>query len=163
MSSHNENKRDRKIESGSGRPGDGGHGPVIGSQIPDPRILTPVFKSYRDLEVWQKSMDLVVNCYQLTRSFPKYEVFGLASQIQRAVVSIAANIAEGRARQHTKEFLQHLSIAHGSLAELETLLLIAERLEYISAKSLEELMNKTSTIGRMLNGLRTSLKNKERI
>ncbi|MBI5606302.1 MAG: four helix bundle protein [Deltaproteobacteria bacterium] len=108
-------------------------------------------------------MDLVVDCYQLTRSFPKYEVFGLASQIQRAVVSIAANIAEGRARQHTKEFLQHLSIAYGSLAELETLLQIAERLEYISAKSLEELMNKTSTIGRMLNGLRTSLKNKERI
>ncbi len=85
-------------------------------------------------------MDLVVDCYQIVRGFPKIEVFGLANQIQRAVVSIAANIAEGRARQHTKEFLQHLSIAYGSLAELETLLQIAERLEYITDKCLENLI-----------------------
>lgn len=118
--------------------------------------------SCRDLEVWQKAMDLVVNCYQIVMSFPKFEVFGLESQIQRAVVSIAANIAEGRARQHTKEFLQYLSIAYGSLAELETLLQIAERLEYITDQCLEELMDKTSTVGRMLNGLRNSLNNKKR-
>ncbi len=88
-------------------------------------------KSYRDLEVWQKSMDLVVVCYQITKEFPKNEIYGLSSQLQRAAVSIPSNIAEGRHRQHSKEFLQHLSIAYGSLAELETHIQIAERLHYI--------------------------------
>ena len=89
------------------------------------------FKGYRDLEVWQKAMDLVVDCYRITEIFPKTETFGLASQLQRAGVSVPASIAEGRARQHTKEFLRHLSFAHGSLAELETHLPIAERLDYL--------------------------------
>jgi len=78
------------------------------------------FKGYRDLEVWQKAMDLVVVCYQTTKGFPKSETYGLANQLQRAAVSIPANIAEGRERQHSKEFLQHLAIAYSSLAELET-------------------------------------------
>ncbi|MEW6673234.1 MAG: four helix bundle protein [Thermodesulfobacteriota bacterium] len=77
-------------------------------------------KSYRDLEVWEKAMDLVVICYQTTKKFPKNEVHGLAGQLQRTAVSIPANVAEGRQRQHAKEFLQHLSIAYGSLAEVET-------------------------------------------
>jgi four helix bundle protein len=117
-------------------------------------------QSYRDLEVWQKAMELVVECYQITKSFPKNEVFGLASQLQRAAVSIAANISEGHARQHTKEFLQSLSIAYGSLAELETHIEIAKRLGYIAAETAVELIDKTSTIGRMLNGLRRSLEKK---
>lgn len=115
------------------------------------------FKSYRDLEVWQKAMDLVVECYRITKGFPRSETFGLASQMQRAAVSIPANIAEGQARQHTKEFLQHLSIAYGSLAELETHTQIAERLNYIYTDQLKELTKKTSVIGRMINGLRRSL------
>ena len=114
-------------------------------------------KSYKDLEVWQKAIELVVECYQIARSFPKNEVYGLGSQMQRAAVSIPANIAEGRARQHTKEFLQSLSIAYGSLAELETHIEIAKRLGYIAADTAVELIDKTSTIGRMLNGLRKSL------
>jgi len=114
-------------------------------------------KSYRDLEVWKKAMDLVTECYEMTESFPKKETFGLASQLQRSAVSIAANISEGHARQHTKEFLQSLSIAYGSLAELETHIEIAKRLRYIAADTAVELIDKTSTIGRMLNGLRRSL------
>ena len=117
-------------------------------------------QSYRDLEVWQKAMELVVECYQITKSFPKHEVFGLAGQLQRAAVSIPANLAEGRTRQHTKEFIQHISIAYGSLAELETHIEIAKRLGYIAADTAVELIDKTSTIGRMLNGLRRSLEKK---
>lgn len=116
--------------------------------------------SYRDLEVWKKSMDLVIEYYEITESFPKKETFGLASQLQRSAVSIAANISEGHARQHTKEFLQSLSIAYGSLAELETHIEIAKRLGYIAVDTAVELIDKTSTIGRMLNGLRRSLEKK---
>ena len=116
-------------------------------------------QSYRDLEVWQKAMDLVVECYQITKAFPKAETFGLSSQLQRAAVSIVANIAEGHARQHTKEFQQSLSIAYGSLAELETHILIAERLKYVSTSQLTKLLDRTAEIGRMLNGLRRSLEN----
>ncbi|MFH1562901.1 MAG: four helix bundle protein [Nitrospirota bacterium] len=114
-------------------------------------------RSYRDLEVWQKAMELVIECYRITKEFPRSETFGLASQLQRAASSIPANIAEGRERQYTKEFLQHLSIAYGSLAELETHLEISWRLNYIDEKSLNGLLAKTAEIGRMLNGLRKSL------
>lgn len=117
-------------------------------------------KSYRDLDVWKKAMDLVTECYEMTESFPKKETFGLASQLQRSAVSIAANISEGHARQHTKEFLQSLSIAYGSLAELETHIEIAKRLGYIAENTAVELIDKTSTTGRMLNGLRRSLEKK---
>jgi four helix bundle protein len=116
-------------------------------------------RSYRDLEVWQKAMDLVVECYQITNVFPKAETFGLSSQLRRAAVSIPANITEGHARQHTKEFLQSLSIAYGSLAELETHILIAESLKYIPTSQSMKLLDKTAELGRMLNGLRRSLEN----
>ena len=117
-------------------------------------------KSYRDLEVWQKSMDLVVECYQITKKFPKSEIYGLTSQLRRAAVSIPANIAEGRERQHTKEFIQHLSIAYGSLAELETHILIGQRLNYLDSTQEKQLLEKTAEIGRMINGLRRSLEKK---
>jgi four helix bundle protein len=114
-------------------------------------------KSYKDLEVWQKAMDLVVTCYQATKKFPKSEVYGLASQLQRAAVSIPANIAEGRERKYSKEFIQHLSIAYSSLAELETHIQIAQRLDYISSDKTKRLLEITGEIGRMLNGLRKSI------
>lgn len=107
-------------------------------------------------------MDLIVDCYGMTERFPKKETFGLASQLQRAAVSIAANISEGHARQHTKEFLQSLNIAYGSLAEVETHILIAERLKYIDTSQSMKLLEKTTEIGRMLNGLRRSLENKQK-
>ncbi len=121
-----------------------------------------MLKSYRDLEVWQKAMDLVIMCYQTTKKFPRSEIYGLVSQLQRAAVSIPANIAEGRERQHSKEFIQHLSIAYGSLAELETHVQIAERLNYIEGSQLKKLLSKTSEVGRMLNGLRKSLEKRSR-
>ena len=116
--------------------------------------------SYRDLEVWQKAMRLVVECYKVTKEFPKHEIYGLSSQLQRAAVSIPANIAEGRERQHRKEFLQHISIANGSIAELETHIQIAERLSYLDKNQAKCLLDQTAEIGRMLNGLRNSLKKK---
>ena len=113
-------------------------------------------KGYQELEVWQKAMDLVTMCYQATAKFPKNEIYGLSSQLQRAAVSVPANIAEGRQRQHSKEFLQHLSIAYGSLAEVETHIQIAGRLNYVGEGQIDKLMDITAEIGRMLNGLRRS-------
>jgi four helix bundle protein len=114
--------------------------------------------SFRDLEVWQIAMDLVEDCYRCSASFPKNEVYGLGSQLQRSAVSIPANIAEGQQRQHRKEFIQHLSIAGGSLAELETHIEIALRLHYISQEQGNQLINRTDQIGRMLTGLKKSLR-----
>jgi four helix bundle protein len=117
-------------------------------------------RSYRELEVWQKAMDLVVDCYNIANQFPKSEAYGLTSQLQRAAVSVPANIAEGQGRSHTKEFLNHLSMSYGSLMELETHLQIATRLGYIDDSSLKALLEKSAEIGRMLNGLIRSLNQK---
>lgn len=114
-------------------------------------------KSYRDLAVWQKAMDLVMECYEISKEFPKNETYGLTSQLQRAAVSIPTNIAEGQARQHTKEFIQFLSISYGSIAELETLIQIAGRLNYFNTNQLYKFMDRTATLGKMINGLRKSL------
>jgi len=89
--------------------------------------------SYRDLRVWQKGMDLVVTSYEATKQFPQSELYGLASQIQRAAVSIPANIAEGHGREHLGDYMHHLSMANGSLMELETHFLLAERLGYLKS------------------------------
>jgi four helix bundle protein len=117
-------------------------------------------RSYRELEVWQKAMDLVVDCYCIAKQFPKVELYGLVSQLQRAAVSVPANIAEGQGRNHTREFLNHLSIAYGSLMEVETHLQIAARLCYVDNPTLESLLKKSAEIGRMLNGLNQSLNRK---
>lgn len=117
-------------------------------------------RNYRDLEVWQKAMDLVVHCYQIAARFPDTERYGLCSQLQRAAVSIPANIAEGQGRSHTKEFLNHLSIAYGSLMEVETHLQIADRLKYVTEITIAEHLNQTAENGRMLNGLANALKRK---
>ena len=116
-----------------------------------------MIKSYRDLKVWQKAMNLVVMCYQMTRKFPKNEIFGLASQLQRAGVSVPSNIAEGHQRWHSKEFLHHLSIAYASLAELETHTEIACRLNYIDENYANTVLNQAAEIGMMINGLRKSI------
>ncbi|MBN1507545.1 MAG: four helix bundle protein [Sedimentisphaerales bacterium] len=114
--------------------------------------------SYRYLLMWQRAMDLAIECYELTKRFPRSETYGLVSQLQRAAVSVPSNTAEGRARQHSGEFLQHMSIAYGSLAEVETLTLIAAQLKYISDQQADEVLGKTAEVGRMLNGLRNSIK-----
>lgn len=112
---------------------------------------------YQDLLVWQKSMDIVVRCYRLTSVFPQEERYDLSSQLRRAAVSIPANIAEGHGRSATRAFLNHLSIAMGSLKELETHILIAERLEYVTETQISKLIEDCSEIGKMLKGLSRSL------
>jgi len=114
--------------------------------------------SYRDLEVWQKAMDLVVEVYKLTEQFPDKEKFGLAAQIQRAAVSIPANIAEGQGRMHKAENLHHLSYARGSHYELETHLLIAVRLDYIDRETAKPIWELMQVVGRLLSGLIRALK-----
>jgi four helix bundle protein len=105
-------------------------------------------------------MEMVVEVYRLTRAFPKQEVYGLTSQIQRAAVSVACNLAEGHARDSTREFLHHVSMALGSLAEVETQLLLAQRLAYLRGADLERILSKGEQVGKMLRGLQKSLKAK---
>ena len=114
-------------------------------------------KSYQDLEVWKKSIDLAETVYRLSAQFPPDEKYGLSSQVRRSVVSIAANIAEGAERQGTREFLQFLGIASGSLAETETFLILAQRLGMASPDQVAPILNQAGEIGRMLNGLKRSL------
>jgi four helix bundle protein len=115
-------------------------------------------KSYRDLRVWQKAMDLVVESYKVVSLLPKNEVYSLATQIQRAAVSIPANIAEGHGREHLGDYLHHLSCANGSLMELETHFLIAGRLSYITEERLKSVFQNSAELGRMLSGLISKLK-----
>jgi four helix bundle protein len=117
----------------------------------------PNIKSYRDLLVWQKSMDLVVACYKLAKELPQDELYGLVSQIRRAAVYVPANIAEGHGRRQLGDYLRHLSIASGSLTELETHLLIAVRLNYLQAEELKPVWNVAMEVGRMLSGLTEKL------
>lgn len=119
--------------------------------------MNPV-RSYRDLQVWQKAMDLVLRCYRAAKELPKEEKFGLVPQIQRAAVSVPANIAEGHGRGKTGEYLHFLGIAQGSLTELETLFLITERLGYLHRPLVTGIMEQTGEIGRMLHGLIRSLR-----
>jgi four helix bundle protein len=114
-------------------------------------------RHYRDLKVWQAGMTLAERCYEATRTFPQEEMFGLTSQIRRAAVSIPANIAEGRGRKGTKDFLKFLSIARGSLAELETHLQLSQRVALLDKSKLDDLLRLTDEISRMLSGLRNSL------
>jgi four helix bundle protein len=102
-------------------------------------------------------MDLVEDVYKATKDFPREEIYALTSQIRRAAVSIPSNIAEGQGRRTTADFLRHLSIAYGSLREVETQALIARRLGYIAQTKLDEVMNRAGEVGRLLNGLMSSL------
>lgn len=113
--------------------------------------------SHRDLQVWQRSMELLVDVYRVAHQLPDIERFALASQIRRAASSIPANIAEGKARGTTKAFLNFLSIADGSLAELDTHLEAAARIGYVSRESQSGLLVRMQEIGRMINGLKRSL------
>jgi four helix bundle protein len=109
--------------------------------------------SHKDLVVWQKAMDLVVECYRLSDRFPRSEDFGLRLQLRRAAVSVPANIAEGRGRTGIAEYLHYLSIAHGSLKELETHLEIANRLGYLAPEVLADVFERIDEVGRLLGGL----------
>lgn len=102
-------------------------------------------------------MDLVTESYAATNSFPVSEMYGLTNQLRRAAVSVPANIAEGQARQHTREFLQHLSIAYASLAEVETHIEIATRLSYLPESHQSQLLSRCGEVAWLINGLRRAL------
>ncbi|MBD5263471.1 MAG: four helix bundle protein [Bacteroides sp.] len=115
---------------------------------------------YKDLRVWQKSMDLVVDIYKLLNHLPQEERYALSDQIRRSAVSIPSNIAEGQARNTAKEFSHFLSISRGSLAELETQLILCIRLQYLNDMCLTDIFERMKHIDKMLSGLMNSLKNK---
>lgn len=114
-------------------------------------------RNYQDLVAWQRAMDLVEDVYRASKDFPREEIYALTSQIRRAAVSIPSNIAEGQGRRSTPDFLRHLSIAYGSLREVETQILISRRLKYIAQAKLDEVMSRAGEVGRLLNGLMASL------
>ena len=117
--------------------------------------------SFRDLRVWQGGVDLVVCIYRLTRAFPKHELYGLAGQMQRAAVSIPSNIAEGHTRSHSKEYLQHLCIAQASLAELQTQIEIAARLQYCTQMEYDQLSQQAAGISRQLYALHNAVSKRQ--
>ena len=118
---------------------------------------------YKDLIAWQKAMDLVSAIYDATDGFPKRETYSLTDQIRRAAVSIPSNIAEGQAHYSHREFLHFLSHSRGSLAELETQVLIAKRRNYVSDSQAAELLKRADELGRILSGLINSLREKEHL
>ena len=113
--------------------------------------------SFRDLRVWQAGIDLVESVYRVTPAFLKHELYGLAGQMQRAAVSVPSNIAEGHTRAHNKEYLHHVSIAQASLAELQTQLEIAMRLDYCSREQYDHLFGQAASVSRQLYALRNAL------
>lgn len=116
-----------------------------------------IVRTYQQLQVWQRAMDLAAEVYRVTRALPPDERFGLTSQMRRAAVSIASNIAEGQGRATRGEFKQFLSIADGSLQELETQLLLCQRLAYLADDACQPTLALCSEVGRMLGGLQRSL------
>lgn len=120
------------------------------------------FNSFRDLVVWQRAMDLAQSCYEETKSFPRTETFGMTSQIRRAAASVPANIAEGHGREQTGVFIQFLRTAQGSLKELETHLLLCERVALLGGEASAALLRKSEEVGKMLRSLIRSLEQKQK-
>jgi four helix bundle protein len=114
-----------------------------------------IVRSYQDLKVWQVGLDLSVDCYQLTKAFPREEIYGIVSQIRRASVSIPANVAEGYGRASRGDYIRFLRIAQGSLKELETLLEISKRVGYLDG--VVDASSSCQTLGRLMTGLIRSL------
>jgi four helix bundle protein len=115
---------------------------------------------YRELIAWKKSMTLVQKVYALSSGFSKDERYGLTSQIRRAAISVPSNIAEGQGRDSTREFIRHLSIAYGSLMEVETRVLIGQELGYLERESVSHFLKESAETGRVINGLMRSLRRK---
>jgi four helix bundle protein len=116
-----------------------------------------VAQHYKDLVAWQKAMDLVVDVYKVSDGFPRRETYSLSDQIRRAAVSVSSNIAEGQAHFKPREFLHFLRHASGSLAEVETQISIASRLEYVSEAGAKQVLEHVHEVGRILNGLIASV------
>ncbi len=120
-------------------------------------MINRPLRSYRELIAWQKSVDLVAEIYAITREFPRDEIYGLTSQLRRSAVSVPSNIAEGQGRATKGEFIQFLGHARGSLFELETQIVIAEKLGYLAPQIELQVASRITEVARILNGLLTSL------
>jgi four helix bundle protein len=120
-------------------------------------MATKTIRSHRDLEVWQVAMGVAEQCYRLTQSFPREEMFGLTLQIRRAASSVPANIAEGYGRESRREYIQFLRIAQGSQKELETYLLLAVRVGLASEEMIKPILTECERVGKMLHRLIRSL------
>jgi four helix bundle protein len=120
----------------------------------------PSSSSFRELRVWQEAMKLTSEVYKGTATFPKHEIYGLSQQMRRAAVSIPSNIAEGKGHRSDREFSHFLLHARGSLLELQTQLLIAEELQYISKENAQHLLSMAEGVGRALSGLINSMRDK---
>jgi four helix bundle protein len=118
--------------------------------------------TYKDLTVWQRAMDLAVECYRLTADFPRSEQYGLTSEIRRAAVSIPSNLAEGHCRRTTRAYMNHVSIGLGSSGELDTCIILSERLQFLSHTNAITLSSASDDVGRMLYGLYSALESKVR-
>ena len=116
--------------------------------------------SYQDLKIWQEGMQLAQDCYLMTRGFPREELFGMTSQIRRAAASIPANTAEGWGREGTRDFIHFLRIAQGSLKELETHLILSQRINLIDQDQVKPLLDRSTEIGKMIRSLIGSLQRK---
>src|SRR3989442_15043188 len=127
----------------------------------DPPNAGPIH-SYRDLRVWQQAMTLAEACYRITRQFPKEELYGMTSQIRRAAASVPANIAEGRGRENRGEYIQFLRVAQGSLKELETHVLLSQRVGLATGPAAEPILADCELVGKMLRALIRSLQEKGR-
>ncbi len=116
-----------------------------------------MLSSYKDLKVWQKSIDLVLELYKITNLFPKSEIYGLVSQMRRSAVSIPSNIAEGYSRKHRQEYAQFIRVVFASGAELETQIIISKELKFVSEKEFNRLEILLVEVMKMLNGLNSAL------
>ena len=139
-------------------PGDRIPRPLVASpSLSPPAVKSPPVRSYRDLRVWQDAMDLAEETYRATETFPHHERYGLVTQLRRAAVSVASNIAEGNARS-TGDYLRHLLVSSGSLTEMETQFMLSNRLGFLPPEHAKPLLEKCDQLGRMLGGLRKSLR-----
>lgn len=126
------------------------------------KVHENMVRTFRDLVVWQKAIDLVTEIYRVTQKFPKEEMFGLISQLRRAAVSVPSNIAEGQGRLTEKEFRQFLGNARGSLSEVDTQIIIAKNLGYLEESVFKNLSAMIAEVGRVLNGLISSVISEKR-
>ncbi|MGA9669010.1 MAG: four helix bundle protein [Terracidiphilus sp.] len=120
-------------------------------------------KSFRDLQVWQRSIQLSVSVYRLTKDFPREEIYGMTNQMRRASVSVASNIAEGHGRMSTGEYRQFLGMARGSNSELQTQLEIARALGFGNSKMIEEVEGLSFEVGKMISGVLNAIKDRARV
>jgi four helix bundle protein len=127
------------------------------NEPPKIAMTKPLVRSYREVVVWQKAVALVTDVYSITKGFPRDEIYGLTSQLRRSAVSIPSNIAEGQGRATKGEFIQFLCHARGSLFELETQIVIAKELGYITLETEKRMTAEATEVARILNGLLTSL------